>query len=128
MTLGMFLFSLAACTPPPAPQTLAPPKPKKLATKTPLKTPPRLKPVIGLERGQVTAYLGQPVFIRKDAPGEIWQYQSNLCILDLFLYEEKSDGAYKVSHFEVRGRIKASVARKECFLSLLIDRQGKTAG
>ncbi|MEE9545309.1 MAG: hypothetical protein V3V55_06940 [Rhodospirillales bacterium] len=159
MTVGMFLFGLAACAPPPRiPQAAAAPKPIKTDTKavdgkepvksarrppsSPALTPtrkenraqfagkytPRPKQVVGLERGQVTAFLGQPDFIRKDAPAEIWQYRGSVCTLDLFLYEEKNGDAYKVAHFEVRGRTKVSVAREECFLSLLKDRRRKTAG
>ncbi|HIJ43199.1 MAG: hypothetical protein QF511_02120 [Rhodospirillales bacterium] len=89
---------------------------------------PRPKQMVGLERGQVTAFLGQPDFIRKDAPAEVWQYRGGVCILDLFLYEEKNGDTYKVAHFEVRGRAEVSVAREECFQSLLKDRRRKTAG
>jgi hypothetical protein len=128
LTVGIQLIGLAACAPPPVPQAAAAPKPIKPAIKAPVKSTPRLKPVVGLKSGQVTAYLGRPDFIRKDAPAKIWQYQSSLCILDLFLYEEKKDGAYKVTHLEIRGHAKVSVARKECFVSLLKNRQKKTAG
>ncbi len=89
---------------------------------------PRPKQIVGLERGQVTAFLGQPDFIRKDAPAEIWQYRGSVCILDFFLYEEKKGDTYKVAHFEVRGRSEASVTRQECFQSLLKDRRRKITG
>src|SRR5471032_694712 len=48
--------------------------------------PPKdTRELIGLERSEVEARLGTPALRRRDAPAEIWQYRSPLCVLDLFL-------------------------------------------
>ncbi|MBC7908333.1 MAG: hypothetical protein H7Y60_16520 [Rhodospirillaceae bacterium] len=61
--------------------------------------PNRLK---GLSPLQVRSVLGKPVFTRRDAPAEIWQYRSRACTLDLFLYDE--GGSQTVAHYAVRGQ------------------------
>lgn len=59
--------------------------------------PNRLK---GLTPIQVRSVLGKPVFTRRDAPAEIWQYRGRACTLDLFLYDE--GGSQTVAHYAVR--------------------------
>lgn len=60
--------------------------------------PSRLK---GLSPTQIRSVLGKPVFTRRDAPAEIWQYRSRACTLDLFLYDE--GGSQTVAYYAVRG-------------------------
>lgn len=60
--------------------------------------PARLK---GLNPLQVRSVLGRPVFTRRDAPAEIWQYRARACTLDLFLYDE--GGGQTVAHYAMRG-------------------------
>lgn len=59
--------------------------------------PSRLK---GLSPLQVRAVLGKPMFTRRDAPAEIWQYRGRACTIDLFLYDE--GGSQTVTHVAVR--------------------------
>jgi hypothetical protein len=61
--------------------------------------PNRLK---GLSPLQVRAVLGKPMFTRRDAPAEIWQYRGRACTIDLFLYDE--GGAQTVTHVAVRSQ------------------------
>lgn len=61
--------------------------------------PSRLK---GLSPMQVRAVLGKPMFTRRDAPAEIWQYRGRACTIDLFLYDE--GGSQTVTHVAVRSQ------------------------
>ncbi len=61
--------------------------------------PSRLK---GMSPTQVRAVLGKPMFTRRDAPAEIWQYRGRVCTIDLFLYDE--GGAQTVAHVAVRAQ------------------------
>lgn len=56
----------------------------------------------GLSPTQVRAVLGKPMFTRRDAPAEIWQYRGRVCTLDLFLYED--GGRQTVAHVAVRSQ------------------------
>ncbi|MBI1985461.1 MAG: hypothetical protein HYS64_02050 [Rhodospirillales bacterium] len=82
----------------------------------------------GLDEGQLSGLLGQPRFKRRDDPAQIWQYRNDACALDVFLYKTGKDGPFTVLHFETRGRDKKPVDQKDCFVSLLKDRDRGRAG
>lgn len=82
-----------------------------LAPTGPVTEPARLK---GLNPLQVRAVLGRPVFTRRDAPAEIWQYRARACTLDLFLYDEGQ--GQTVAHVAVRGT--QPVNERDCFNEL----------
>lgn len=79
--------------------------------------PARLK---GLSSLQVRAVLGKPMFTRRDAPAEIWQYRGRACTIDLFLYDE--GGSQTVSHVAVRSQ--QPVNESQCF-GELVGRAGR---
>jgi hypothetical protein len=72
--------------------------------------------LIGLERQQLQARLGDPALRRRDAPAEIWQYRSSLCVLDLFLYRDGQ--AVRVTNAEVRPRDGRELPAATCLSSL----------
>jgi len=76
--------------------------------------------LLDLRRGDLAAILGEPAFVRRDMSAEVWQYRTDACVLDLFLYE--TDKSLAVTYYEFRSRRDGEVARDECFVSLL--RQG----
>lgn len=80
--------------------------------------PARLK---GLDPLQVRSMLGMPVFTRRDAPAEIWQYRGRACTLDLFLYDEAA-GTQKVAHYAVRGT--QPVSERDCMDELTTRNRG----
>lgn len=84
--------------------------------------------LMGLSGDEIKALLGTPGFVRRDPPAEIWQYGTNACVLDLFLYAAEKGGPHRVSHFEFRGRSVTGVAPAECYRQLLADRPHDTAG
>lgn len=79
--------------------------------------------VMGLARGEVEALLGEPGLVRRDAPAEVWQYQSGGCVLDVFLYEASAD--YEVVYLEARTG-KALVAATANCLGAVLDQRRKT--
>lgn len=42
--------------------------------------------VLGLQPRELQKMLGLPKLVRRDAPAEIWQYRSEACVLDVFIY------------------------------------------
>jgi hypothetical protein len=96
----------------------APPAPATVASVTPLARPPLkdVRELIGLERHELQARLGDPVLRRRDAPAEIWQYRSALCVLDLFLYRDGP--AMRVSNAELRPRDGRELPAATCLSSL----------
>jgi hypothetical protein len=102
----------AAVAPPPPPEKIYP-------------EPAALK---GLDAGGLAGLLGQPRFKRRDDPAEIWQYRSEACALDLFLYRGKTDTAYRVRHLEARSRDKAPTTEKDCLVGLLKAFENRRAG
>jgi hypothetical protein len=79
--------------------------------------PPKdTRELIGLERGEVEARLGTPALRRRDAPAEIWQYRSPLCVLDLFLYRDGA--ATRVTSVELRPRDGRELPAALCLSSL----------
>ena len=64
--------------------------------------------------------IGRPDFIRREGLAQIWQYRSNACIFDLFLYGKSTNK--KVQHAEVRGDGVDRSPARGCFAKLLQDR------
>lgn len=94
---------------------VSPPAPPSFSSEE--RDPSRL---LDLRRDGLSAILGEPTFVRRDMSAEVWQYRTEACVLDLFLYRLDQDLA--VTYYEFRARRNAALARDECFVSLL--RQG----
>jgi len=73
--------------------------------------------LLGLDDQEITELLGKPKFERSEPPAKIWQYQSDECFVDLFLFEEAGD--LTVDHVEVRGKQVEKTDEKICFASIL---------
>ncbi len=56
----------------------------------------------GLDAGRLTGLLGEPELRRQEPPAEVWQYRTDSCVLDVFLYTE--GGRLHVVHSEARPR------------------------
>jgi len=99
--------------PAPAPQvTLRAPEP-------PINDDPRQ--LIGLDRSGVTALLGSPALIRREAPAEIWQYVTAECVFDVVLYA--AGQRYAVSYLEARDSAATVQEPRPCLNKLLRARQ-----
>jgi hypothetical protein len=77
--------------------------------------------LVGLKTTDIKSLLGKPKFTRVDLPGKIWQFQSNICFIDLFLYKKK--GAFIVTHVDTRSNKIKKVNGGTCFASLLKTRR-----
>ncbi len=147
--LGLTACAQQSRTSPAAPgkaAARAPAKPNAAALAVPLAVPlaipsaaPRSVPLApkvypppshlaGLYGEQVIGLLGSPGFKRKDDPALIWQYRTQTCALDLFLYRAGNGSPYRVRHFEARGRGKEAVSARDCFVSLLKAYERKREG
>jgi hypothetical protein len=77
--------------------------------------------IMGLDRGEVEALLGEPGLVRHDSPAEVWQYQSGGCVLDLFLYEDAAE--FEVVYIEARTGQAITAATDSC-LGAVIGQRG----
>jgi hypothetical protein len=102
----------AAPTPTPAPES-------QVAALPPVDDDP--DQLMGLNRDGLTAALGAPALIRREAPAEIWQYLAEGCIFDVVLYQRGTD--YAVSYLEARDVAAAVQEPRPCLNQLLRARQ-----
>ena len=83
--------------------------------------------LLGLDPSALRAMLGEPGFMRRDNPAQLWRYAGADCVLDLFLYRAAPSGAFIVRHFEARAASQkpsaASVNPRACLGALLRARQ-----
>jgi hypothetical protein len=90
------------------------------------------KRLIGLDRGGLTALLGEPSFRRKDAPAEFWRYAGEGCMLDVFLYGPEKitskDKALRVRHVAVRSLNDSRIGVSDCLRTILRARLTSSAG
>lgn len=91
-----------------APATTASPAPQQAAI-----DPASL---VGMTGGRISALFGQPVFVRRDAPGEFWRYRGKSCVLELFFYPK--GGAQRVDHIETRAGTGKALNRADCVAAL----------
>jgi hypothetical protein len=82
--------------------------------------------LMGLDRAGLSAILGDPQLVRREAPAEIWQYRSETCVFDVFLYDQA--GAQRVTYLEARDRDAAKIETRPCLNELLRARPGKPLG
>lgn len=76
---------LAGCqAPQPAPEAKIAVKPPEPPTKIGTATS---SSVLGLGPRDLEKLLGTPKLVRRDAPAEVWQYRSEVCVLDVFIYQ-----------------------------------------
>jgi hypothetical protein len=75
----------------------------------------------------VSALLGEPALVRREAEVEIWQYRGEGCVLDLFLYPDGS--RRKVIHLEARDNKEAgALSPGNCLDQVMtVKAQRKTA-
>jgi hypothetical protein len=85
--------------------------------------PSRLR---GLAAADVRAVLGNPSYLRREAPAEIWQYYGSGCVLDLFFYDDGT--AQRVLHAELRSRTLGQSDTATCLRQLLIGQRGAPSG
>lgn len=81
--------------------------------------------LIGLERAQLTEFLGAPRFVRRDGPAQMWRYVGESCVLDVFMYGE--DGALRARYYDVRSLTTARVSPQACVSLLMSNSRPNTS-
>ena len=109
----------AAVTPAAAPIPAAPAPAPQVAALPPVDDDPAR--LMGLDRDGVSALLGTPDLVRREAPAEIWQYVVGDCVFDVVLYQRGT--AYAVSYLEARDAAAAVLPARPCLNQLLRARQ-----
>ena len=74
--------------------------------------------LLGWDEYGIMELLGFPSFKRSEPPAIIWQYRSQVCILNVFLYKKGEE--LNTKYIAFRGRIQDSVEDETCFKSILI--------
>jgi len=100
-------------------QAVAPPSTPLLSAED--RDPRRL---LRMNRQSLATLLGKPQFVRREADARVWQYRSEACVLDLFLYGVAT--AHEVIHYEFRPATTLSGPTPGCFEALL-TRTGNVA-
>lgn len=84
--------------------------------------------VLDLDGQAVEALLGEPDFVRRENPMELWRYRHERCAVALFLYAEEADGRgpLRVRHVEAWAPGEEETPPREC-LSALARRADRSA-
>ena len=84
--------------------------------------------VLGLDRQAVEKLLGEPDFVRRENPMELWRYRHDGCAVVLFLYAEEpaGRGPLRVRHIEAWAPGAEQTSPRAC-LSALARRAGQNA-
>ena len=77
--------------------------------------------MIGADSVALQRLFGPPRLVRRDAPAELWQYQTHDCVVDLFLYQEK-DGL-RLAYLEARTGAAQVTAPRPCVDAVLASRE-----
>ncbi len=114
----------AVAVPPPSPPP-SPPNESGPAKEASLDIDPDR--VLGLDRPAVEALLGEPDFVRRENPMELWRYRHEECAVALFLYAEEPGGRgpLRVRHVEAWAPGAEETPPGAC-LSALARRAGRT--
>lgn len=75
------------------------------------------KRLLKMRLGGVSTLLGKPQFIRREASARVWQYRTNTCVLDLFMYDIGAE--YEVVYYEFRPAAVLSGSTQGCFEKFL---------
>jgi len=97
-------------------------------TPEPEKVFPPPERLMGLAGGELLDLLGRPRFKRRDDPAEIWQYRTDACALDLFLYRAADGNTFTVRHMETRNMNGAGLGARECVARLFRAHEERRAG
>ena len=84
--------------------------------------------VLGLDRRAVETLLGEPDFVRRENPMELWRYRHKGCAVVLFLYAEEPNrlGPLRVRHIEAWAPGDEQISPRAC-LSALARKAGQRA-
>ena len=73
--------------------------------------------LIGLAPQQIGETLGLPELQRIEPPAEVWQYRTQSCVFDLYIYDEEGDR--RAVHYTARSRDNGEVDAGQCLGSIV---------
>lgn len=73
--------------------------------------------LIGLHQLPLWQRLGSPQLVRRDGDARVWQYRTDDCVLDIYLYEDGDD--FRAAHVSTRARSDGRLASKWCYWSVI---------
>ena len=78
--------------------------------------PPEFDPrrLVGLDKDEALALLGQPSAVREQSPSTVWSYRSRDCTLDLFFYMDLATRAFRVLTWDLNTDQKTADSRRAC--------------
>lgn len=121
--VALLLLALSACsTADNAPsEPIEPPQevPEIPEPRAALPPPPDVTPdeLLGLDGPALQDRIGTPELIRYEQPAQIWQYRSETCVFDVFLYP--SSGVDRVTYLEARDQSTARIDKQDCLSDIL---------
>lgn len=101
------------------PQSEVASAPPPAATRPPRERPappPEFDPrrLVGLDKDETVALLGQPASVRDQPPSTVWTYKTRDCALDVFFYMDLATRAFRVLTYDVTTDGKSADARRVC--------------
>lgn len=79
--------------------------------------PPDPRELIGLHQVPLWQKLGSPQLVRRDGGARVWQYRTEDCVIDIYLYENGAD--FRATHVSMRARANGRLAGKWCYWAIL---------
>ena len=116
--LGLVAVLLSAGCAAPGPAPAPPPEVQ------PIGFTPTEQNLLGANPSKLEQWLGKPGLVRQDDPAEVWQYRSQSCVLDVYLYPGQNGMA--VAHAEARSAKYAGDAMSPCLTALAEARRKAT--
>jgi hypothetical protein len=80
--------------------------------------------LIGMESSAIERSLGPPGQRRDVPPAVVWQYASDACDLDVWLYRDLQSGALRALFVEVKGDDRTDQRRQYCIKQLALQSAG----
>jgi hypothetical protein len=111
-----------AAVPPAPPPPAPPPRERPQSAPVPDFDPARL---VGLDKDETLATLGQPAAVREQPPATVWTYRTRDCAVDLFFYMDLATRAFRVLTTEVTTDLKSPDARRVCLNRLRSASRGQ---
>jgi|SaaInlStandDraft_2_1057019.scaffolds.fasta_scaffold121224_1 hypothetical protein len=72
--------------------------------------------LVGMTGTRISSLFGDPIFVRRDPPGEFWRYRGKTCVLELFFYLRGD--TQKVDHIETRASSGTKFDAAKCVATL----------
>ena len=99
------------------PATTAAPEPEVAIVPPPVPVP-NPKSFLNRNGTEIAGILGEPGFVRRDPPAELWQYRTPACTLDLFFYDE-GGADYRLAYLDFRGVAGDQSSRDDCLREII---------